>query len=88
MYRKYHGFHVFASSSQSKPAKTLVLTDNIQKKRCFETIFHNFSARAPPFKKNIIFYSIFASVFAFIRTQEGVKSEQIAKLHLNSTSCL
>ena len=64
--------------------KTLVLTDNTKKTQCFETIFHNFSVRAPPFKKPP-FFTLFLP--EFIRTQEGVKSEHFAKLHLNSTSC-
>ena len=56
-----------------------------KKTRCFETIFHNFSAHAPPFKIRSFFTLLFPPL---IRTQEGVKSGQIAKLHLNSTFCL
>ena len=53
-----------------------------KKTRCFETIFHHFSAPAPPFKKRQFFTLVLPPV---IRAQEGVKSEQRAKLHLNST---
>ena len=56
-----------------------------QKTRCFETIFHKFSAHAPPFKKRS-FFTLFLP--PLIRTQEGVKSGQIDKLNLNSTFCL
>ena len=56
-----------------------------QKTRCFETIFHNYSAHAPPFKKRL-FFTLFLP--PLIRTQGGVKSGQIDKLHLNSTFCL
>ena len=91
MHRKYHGFlHLFASRSQSKPTKNTgiysVLTRQHAKKHdVFEQFFHTFSAHAPPFKKTLIFYSFLPPL---IRTQEGVKSGQIAKLHLNSTFCL
>jgi len=55
----------FTFSSQSKPAKNTGIYSfdktTGKKTRRFETIFHNFSARAPPFKKTIIFYSIFAT---------------------------
>ena len=56
-----------------------------KKTRCFRAIFHTFSAHAPPFKKRL-FFTLFLP--PLIRTQEGVKSGQIAKLHLNSTFCL
>ena len=56
-----------------------------KKARCFEPIFNNFSAHAPPFKKRSFFTLLLPPL---IRTQEGVKSGQIAKLHLNSTFCL
>ena len=56
-----------------------------KKTRCFQAIFRNFSAHAPPFKKRS-FFTLFLP--PLIRTQEGVKSGQIAKLHLNSTFCL
>ena len=56
-----------------------------KKTRCFETIFHNFSAHAPPFKKRSFFTLLLPPL---IRTQEDVKSDQIAKLRLNSTFCL
>ena len=56
-----------------------------KKTRCFETIFHNFSAHAPPFRKQSFFTLVLPPL---IRTQEGVNSGQIAKLHLNSTFCL
>ena len=55
-----------------------------KKTRCFQAIFHKFSAHAPPFKKGSLFYFIFATAYP----QEAVKSGQIAKLHLNSTLCL
>ena len=91
MYRKYHGFlHLFASRSQSKPTKNTgiysVLTrQHTKKTRCFRAIFHTFSAHAPPFKKRL-FFTLFLP--PLIRTQEDVKSGQIAKLHLNPTFCL
>ena len=47
----------------------------------FLAIFSNFSAHAPPFKKRS-FFSL--RLPPLIRTQEGVKFVQIAKLHLNS----
>ena len=56
MYREYHGFlHFLTSSSQSKPANNTgiysVLTRPTSKKtRCFETSFHKISA--PPFKND------------------------------------
>ena len=53
-----------------------------KKTRCFRAIFHTFSAHAPPFKKRL-FFTLFLP--PLIRTQEGVKSGQLAKLHLNST---
>ena len=52
---------------------------------CFETIFQNFLARAPPFKKRSFFTQFLPPL---IRTQAGVKSGQLAQLHLNSTFCL
>ena len=80
---------LFISSSQSKPAKDTgiysVLTRQHAKNRCFETIFHNFSAHAPPCKKRS-FLTLFLPLL--IQTQEGIKSGQIAKLHLNSAFCL
>ena len=53
-----------------------------KKKRCFGTIFRIFSARARQVKNQS-----FSAAFLppLIRTQEGVKSPKIAKLHLNST---
>ena len=56
-----------------------------KKTRCFETIFQNFLARAPPFKKRSFFTQFLPPL---IRTQAGVKSGQLAQLHLNSTFCL
>ena len=87
MYRKYHGFlHLFTSSSQSKPTKnTGIWHDNMQKKQRFQAVFHKFSARAPSFKKRSFFTPFLPPL---IRTQEGAKSGQIAKVHLNSTFCL
>ena len=88
MYRKCHVFlHFFTSSSQSKPAKNTGIykcfdKTTCKKTRCFETIVHNFSAHAPPFKIRSFFTLLLPPL---IRTQEGVKSGQIAKLHLNST---
>ena len=52
-----------------------------KKQQHFQTIFHNFSAHAPPFK-NRSFFTLFLP--PPIQTQEGVKSGQIATLHLNS----
>ena len=87
MYRKYHGFlHVFTSSSQSKPTKNSgILTRQHVKKRCFETIFHIFSARARQLK-NQSFFAAFLP--PFIRTQEGMKSPKKTKQRLNLTFCL
>ena len=91
MYRKYHGFlHLFASRSQSKPTKNTgiysVLTRQHAKKHdvCeqFFTLFQPMLLRS----KNAYFLLFFLP--PLIRTQEGVKSGQIAKLHLNSTFCL
>ena len=89
-YRKYHGFlHVFTSGSQSKPTKNsgiyTVWTRQHAKKRCFETIFHIFSARACQ-SKNQSFFAAFLP--PFIRTQEGIKSPKKTKLRLNLTFCL
>ena len=53
-----------------------------KKKRCFGTIFRIFSARARQVK-NQSFFAAF--LLPLIRTQEGVKSPKIAKLHLNLT---
>ena len=80
----------FTFSSQSKPAKNTgiykVLTrQHAKKTRCLETIFHNFSAHVPPFKKRSFFTLLLPPL---IRTQEGVTPGQIAKMHLNSTFCL
>ena len=91
MYRKYHGFlHLFASRSQSKPTKNTgiysVLTRQHAKKHDvfgqFFTLFQPMLLRS----KNVFFFTLFLP--PLIRTQEGVKSGQIAKLHLNSTFCL
>ena len=81
-------FFVFmTSSSQSKPSKNIgicsVLTrQNAKKTRCLEAIFRDFSARASQVK-NQWFFTLFLP--PLIRTQEGVKSQKIAKLHLKST---
>ena len=89
MYRKYHGFLYFLLPVL-KPAKNTgiysVLTRQLHAKtRCFDTIFHNFSAHAPPLENRSFFTLLLPPL---IRTQEGVKSGQLAKLHLNSTFCL
>ena len=91
MYRKYHGFlHVFTSSFQSKPTKnngiySVFLTRQHAKKRCFETIFHIFSARARQLKHQSLFAAILPP---FIRTQEGIRSPKKTKLRLNLAFCL
>ena len=91
MYRKYHGFlHFFASRSQSKPTKNSgiysVLTRQHAKKH---DVFEQFFTLFQPMllrSKNACFLLFFLP--PLIRTQEGFKSGQIAKLHLNSTFCL
>ena len=91
MYRKYHGFlHLFASRFQSKPTKNTgiysVLTRQHAKK---QDVFEQFFTLFQPMllrSKNAYFFTLFLP--PLIRTQEGVKSGQIAKLHLNSTFCL
>ena len=80
-------FTFITSSSQSKPSKNTrvcsVLTrQNAKKTRCLEAIFRDFSARAPQVK-NQWFFTLFLP--PLIQTQEGVKSQEIARLHLNST---
>ena len=91
MYRKYRGFlHVFISSSQTKPTKnsgiySVLTRHHAKKNRCFGTIFRIFSARARQVKNKSFFAAFLPPL---IRTQEGVKSPKIAKLHLNSTFCL
>ena len=91
MYRKYRGFlHVFISSSQTKPTKNSgiysVLTRHHAKKNdVLEQFFACFSARARQVKNKSFFAAFLPPL---IRTQEGVKSPKIAKLHLNSTFCL
>ena len=62
-----------------------VLTRQHAKKRCLETIFCIFSARARQLKNQSFFAGF---LLPFIRTQEGIKSRKIAKLHLNLTFCL
>ena len=91
MYRKYHGFFIFfASRSQSKPTKNTgiysVLTRQHAKKH---DVFEQFCTLFQPMllrSKNACFLPFFLP--PLIRTQEGVKSGQISKLHLNSTFCL
>ena len=61
---------------------TVFWQDNMQKKRCFGTIFRIFSARARQVKNHSFFAAFLPPL---IRTQEGVKSPKIAKLHLNFT---
>ena len=80
-------FTFVTSSSQSKPSKNTgiysVLTrQNAQKTRCLEAIFRDFSARAPQVK-NQRFFTLFLP--PLIQSQDGVKSQKIARLHLNST---
>ena len=88
MYGKYHGvLHVFISSSQSKPAKnsgiySVLTRQHAKKKGCFGTIFRIFSARACQVKNQSFFAAFLPPL---IRTQEGVKSPKLAKLHLNLT---
>ena len=53
-----------------------------KKKRCFGTIFRIFSARARQVKSQSFFAAFLPPL---IRTQEGVKSPKIAKLHLSFT---
>ena len=90
MYRKYHGFlHFFTSSSQSKPTKNTgiysVLTRQHAKKN---NVFKQFSTnfQLVHLHKKRSFFTPFLP--PFIRTQEGAKSGQIAKLNLTSTFCL
>ena len=80
-------FTFITSSSQSKPSKNTgicsVLTrQNAKRTRCLEAIFRDFSARAPQVK-NQWFLTLFLP--PLIQTQEGVKSQKITRLHLNST---
>ena len=80
---------LFASRSQSKPTKNTgiysVLTRQHAKKH---DVFEQFFTLFQPMllrSKNACFFLFFLP--PLIRTQEGVKSGQIAKLHLNSTFC-
>ena len=88
MYRKYHGFlHVFTSSSQSKPTKnsgiySVLTRQHAKKTDVLEQFFRIFSSRARQVK-NQSFFAAF--LLPLIRTQEGVKSPKIAKLHVNLT---
>ena len=80
-------FTFITSSSQSKPSKNTgicsVLTrQNAKKTRCLEAIFRDFSARAPQVKNQ---WSFTLFLPQLIQTQEGVRSQKIARLHLNST---
>ena len=74
--------------SKQTNQKTLVFTvfwqDNTQKKH--DVLKQFFTAHAPPFAKRLFFTLLLPPLI--IRTQEGVKSGQIAKLHLHSTFCL
>ena len=88
MYRKYHGFlHVFTSSSQSEPTKnsgiySVLTRQHAKKNDVLEQFFAFFSARA----RQVKYQSFFAAFLPpLIRTQEGVKSPKITKLHLNLT---
>ena len=56
-----------------------------KKTRCFRAIFHTFSAMLLRSKNG---YILLFFLPPLIRTQEGVKSGQIAKLHLNPAFCL
>ena len=90
MYRKYHGFlHFLLSVLKANQPKTLVFTvltrpqakkHDVSKQ--FFTIFQ--LVLLQPKKRS--FFTLFLP--PVIQTQEGAKSEQIAKLHLNSTFCL
>ena len=88
MYRKYQCFWLLLLPAlNANRLKTLVFAafwqDKMQKKtRCLEAIFRDFSARAPQ-AKNQWFFTLFLP--PLIQTQEGVKSEKIAKLNLKST---
>ena len=88
MYRKYQCFLQFiTSSSQSKPSKNTgicsVLTrQNAKKHDVWRQFFAIF--RPVPRKSKINdFFTLFLP--PLIQTQEGVKSQKIARLHLNST---
>ena len=82
-------FTFITSSSQSKPSKNTgicsVLTrQNAKKNTMFGGNFSRFFGPCPPAsQKSKIFYPIFWP--PLIQTQEGVKSQKIARLHLNST---
>ena len=84
MSRKYHGFQFSKQTSQKHWYLQCFDETTCKKTRCFETIFHNSSAHAPPFKKRSFSTLLLPPL---IRSQEGVKSGQIAKLHLNCTLC-
>ena len=78
------------SSSQSKPAKNTniysVLTrQHAKKNNVFKPFFTIFQLVLLHSKKHS-FFTLFLP--PLIRTQEGSKSGQIAKLHLNPTFCL
>ena len=85
MYRKYHGFLFLLPVLKANQPKTLVFTvfwqDSMQKNTMFSSNFSQFFSPCSSVQKTIIFYFIFATAYP----QEGVKSGQIAKLHLNST---
>ena len=70
--------------------KTLVFTvfwqDSLQKNTMFSSNFSHFFSPCSSVQKTLVFYLFFLQ--PLIRTQEGVKSGQIAKLQLNSTFCL
>ena len=88
MYRKYRGFlHFVSSSSQSKPAKNTgiysVLTRQHAKKHDVLNQFFTVFQLVLLHSKNDHSFILF--LLPLIRTQEGVKSGQICKLHLSST---
>ena len=85
MYRKYHGFlHFFTSSSQSKPANNTVIysvsTRPHTKKHDVLKQFSQFQLVLPHSKNdNFLVY--------FGHRSSGLK-KQVAKLHLNFAFCL
>ena len=81
MFRKYRPFlHLYDFQLPKQTRQThwylqCFEETTCQKSRFFETIFHIFSARAPPFKNQSFFAPFFPLL---IRTQEGVKSQKVA----------
>ncbi len=82
-------FTFITSGSQSKPAKNTGICSALRRQNAkihdvFEAIFDMFSARAPQVRKQ----SFLEFLPPLIRTQEGVKSQNMAKLHQEWTFCL